>query len=482
MDLAKYENLNNKSVKYIDIEPCKNSNNFFAKENTSLYDKKQVLLDTNHELIATIVSGFNSDGIAVVENQDGLGLIDNEGNIVLECKYKFESRMYPKYDRGLLKVSKNDCFGLVDKLGVFVVPCKYPDFVHFSDGVQYDFIGEGYIMVYHEDKYGLIYLANSEEYFLDCIYDSIHLHSNRKYIFIEDDLTNDFKCIVALSQSECLIVELNTREILFSSKNFEYGIEIITDRYIVFSSVIGDGIEKYYLYSIQEETILSKFAYDGIGRLSERFLQVKKDECWGLFDLHLGEEAIPCEHFKGLKFNGDISPDFMINQGENLVLVCKNELWGYINLENQLIIEYKYEFARSFSEGLAAVKKGGKWGYINKLGKLVIPCRFAKADSFSEGLAAVAFKVQWGYIDKHNNTVIPFSFKEAFPFIEGIASVWYDDGKGQINMKGELLDYQENRICDIEEIDYAADTWDALTDGMYGDYPGYDSDYEMIGF
>ena len=26
------------------------------------------------------------------------------------------------------------------------------------------------------------------------------------------------------------------------------------------------------------------------------------------------------------------------------------------------------------------------------------------------------------------------------------------------------------------------DTWDAMTDGMYGDYPGGDVDYEKFGF
>ena len=29
--------------------------------------------------------------------------------------------------------------------------------------------------------------------------------------------------------------------------------------------------------------------------------------------------------------------------------------------------------------------------------------------------------------------------------------------------------------------DYGRDTWDAMTDGMYGDYPGGDIDYEFLG-
>lgn len=35
---------------------------------------------------------------------------------------------------------------------------------------------------------------------------------------------------------------------------------------------------------------------------------------------------------------------------------------------------------------------------------------------------------------------------------------------------------------DYEEPDYARDTWDALTDGMYGDYPGPGIDYDIFGF
>lgn len=35
---------------------------------------------------------------------------------------------------------------------------------------------------------------------------------------------------------------------------------------------------------------------------------------------------------------------------------------------------------------------------------------------------------------------------------------------------------------DFDESDYAEDTWYALTDGMYGDYPGGDVDYEIFGF
>ena len=41
-------------------------------------------------------------------------------------------------------------------------------------------------------------------------------------------------------------------------------------------------------------------------------------------------------------------------------------------------------------------------------------------------------------------------------------------------------DYRENYRDD--DFDYERETWDAMTDGMYGDYPGSGIDYDTIGF
>ena len=44
-------------------------------------------------------------------------------------------------------------------------------------------------------------------------------------------------------------------------------------------------------------------------------------------------------------------------------------------------------------------------------------------------------------------------------------------------------DYSYDQDYDYyEEPDYAQDTWDAMTDGMYGDMPdGFDGDYDFLG-
>ena len=67
-------------------------------------------------------------------------------------------------------------------------------------------------------------------------------------------------------------------------------------------------------------------------------------------------------------------------------------LYGYINEEGKVVIEFQVRAAESFGEnGLAAVQNEDyEWGFINTSGEYVIqPGEYALVTSFSEGLAAV---------------------------------------------------------------------------------------------
>ena len=60
---------------------------------------------------------------------------------------------------------------------------------------------------------------------------------------------------------------------------------------------------------------------------------------------------------------------------------------GVIRFEQ--IIAPQYEDAGRFFEGLAPVKQGGKWGYINEANEVVVDFAYDWANSFSEGYAIV---------------------------------------------------------------------------------------------
>ncbi len=125
---------------------------------------------------------------------------------------------------------------------------------------------------------------------------------------------------------------------------------------------------------------------------------------------------------------------------EGLAVVAKkvpntHGRWGYIDHTGKVVVETKFNLAKSFSEGLAAVivsdqpsSAGGKIGYIDRTGRMVIQPKFDHGSvsdyAFTEGLAAVPLaNGKWGYIDKTGKFVIEPRFDLALPFSEGRAVV-----------------------------------------------------------
>ena len=169
------------------------------------------------------------------------------------------------------------------------------------------------------------------------------------------------------------------------------------------------------------------------------------------------------------------------NNQSGLILSKKNniereyidELWGYKNESDEIIIKPQFHSAQEFSEGLARVTypKGGG-GFIDTKGEMVFNFQFAEVSPFQDGKAKIdrdsytgfldkkgnlihdkeselipkKFKYRWGYITKDDEKIaIMSNFIEADEFINGIAVVKQRDGYAYINKKGEYIfkDLQE---------------------------------------
>ena len=78
--------------------------------------------------------------------------------------------------------------------------------------------------------------------------------------------------------------------------------------------------------------------------------------------------------------------------------VKKDGLWGFIDREGTVQIDYQFEDALSFGQHLAAVKVDGKWGYVSMKGEIVIEPAYLDAGSFSGGSAPVRTETGWRFI------------------------------------------------------------------------------------
>jgi hypothetical protein len=94
---------------------------------------------------------------------------------------------------------------------------------------------------------------------------------------------------------------------------------------------------------------------------------------------------------------------FMFKEG--LACAEKNEKFGYIDAQNNVVIPFEYDLGMSFKDGLACVTKNGKTGYISKDGEVAVEFRFDAAMSFDEGAARVKENGKWLDIDKEGRTL-----------------------------------------------------------------------------
>ena len=114
--------------------------------------------------------------------------------------------------------------------------------------------------------------------------------------------------------------------------------------------------------------------------------------------------------------------------------------YGYLDLNGNTAIEYRFDDARPFSCGFACVEMDGKTGFIDRAGKLVITPQYGIASDFSCGMAAVAIDDKWGFVDESGQLVIHPQFDHAGDFTEdGLAIVNVNGKVGAVNIAGELV-------------------------------------------
>ncbi len=103
--------------------------------------------------------------------------------------------------------------------------------------------------------------------------------------------------------------------------------------------------------------------YQEIYYYSDGLFPVERDDKWGYMN-QKGEIVVPCEY--------KVAYDF----SEGMAAVTSEEYKiGFIDSVGNLVIPYQYNdiSGTGFSEGLCGVKKDDTWGYINKNGQVVIP-------------------------------------------------------------------------------------------------------------
>ena len=98
-------------------------------------------------------------------------------------------------------------------------------------------------------------------------------------------------------------------------------------------------------------------------------------------------------------------------------------LCGYVDRDDQTVIEPRFEWAGRFRAGLAPVSIDGQFGFIDAGGSFVIPAQFDRVGEFYIGYAAAQSGELMGAIDARGNWIVAPAFLLVIPFTPDVLLV-----------------------------------------------------------
>ena len=129
-----------------------------------------------------------------------------------------------------------------------------------------------------------------------------------------------------------------------------------------------------------------------------------------------------------------IFTDVAVNsQGEvfynGYAVVADSNGYYLINMNGEACFDIRFTDAKGIESGLVAVAdENGQWGFCDEKGELIIDYQYEDAKSFSSRLGAVKYAGKWGYVNRYNTMVIKNEYEDAEPFCGELACVWDSQG------------------------------------------------------
>lgn len=282
----------------------------------------------------------------------------------------------------------------------------------------------------YRKKMEYLYYYNSNYY----DYDDIAI-SNLGYIYFYKDglwglATEDgskkidakFQYIAPFANDFGAVCDNNVWYFMQSDGEYIFNISYSIPENITWVGMYNEGLfpvcidNKYKYYTIDFEQKLDE--YDYAGAFNNGIAAVKNGEKWFLIkedgsklidqdfeDIIIDENGICCKNSrlfvksngkymmiddKGNKIGTDSYDNAKLFESDQYAACMVGDLWGYVNLSGEYLINPKYEDAKSFNLGIAAIKDNDKWGYIDSEGNEIINKEYDDAFNFSsDGTAFV---------------------------------------------------------------------------------------------
>lgn len=357
---------------------------FFLNGKLGFINKKGQIVQPNK--YSDINPFRNPEGIIKVVLNGKHGYIDSVGNERLSAKY--DELMYKKE---CIIALKNKKYGVLNAKGKEIIPFIYDNVTGYYDGV---------ICVKLGDNWGIIDLSHR--------------------FIVPLRLKYDY---VAGFDNGYSVVRKNNKYGIINKK----GIEIFPVKYDGIGIFSKEGIAGFRLgdklgFVNSDGKIVVPPKYEDAYPMFNGLSRVKYKGLQGYINVK-GEEVITPKYLAASDFSKDyFSYDYGRTETD-ITRVNLNYKYGFINLEEKVIIPTIYEQTHDFKEGKVAVRLNNKWGFVDTNNKEIASCKYEDVKDFKEGFAAVKLNNKWGFINALGIEVVPLKYRSVISFSEGFATV-----------------------------------------------------------
>lgn len=353
-----------------------------GKEIFNEYDRVVALenYDENNNL-------WYEENVLLVEKNGKVGLIDFEGNVLLEPKF---AKIYTlKGTSNSIITEINGKKGIVNHLGLQVVENKYDEIKSLGkDTKKY--------IVKLDGKYGI-------DGILDCKYQDIKELNNSELFCVKQD-------------GKYKVIDLQGKKVF--DEKFD-NIEIIKDDIIVYKHK-----DNYCAYDIKNSKKLNK-TYKSLKYTANDLFIVRSDKDYGIIDIK-GKSKIKQE-YANINYYEDIDIYELESKNSNINTILNSELK---EISKGIIVESNFEksYVKLWTEdgygyydltgdkietkniltenNLYLSKQNNKYGFVDKDGNTVVEHIYDDAREQNEyGYIAVQKNGLWGSLDKDGNII-----------------------------------------------------------------------------
>lgn len=130
--------------------------------------------------------------------------------------------------------------------------------------------------------------------------------------------------------------------------------------------------------------------------------------------------------------------DYVSDFEHGLYQVCKNNLYGFCDIDGKEVCRPKYDMIGAFDNGVYEVSINDRYGLVNALGQEILSPAYEMIGSLEHGLIEVMKNDKYGYVNLEGQVIAPCKY-DMVMYNDGLFELSRDDKTIYMDQKGNIV-------------------------------------------